>query len=76
MLAGLGNVRSRDLRRAMEERGWVHVRTEGGHHFYRLGRQAIPVPERLKGKGTIEKILKLVIAAEEATDGEANKSDA
>ena len=65
MLTRLGNLRSRELRRALEQHGWIHDRTEGGHHHYVRGRHSITVPERLKGLGTARNILKRAIAVDE-----------
>ena len=69
MLAGAGNVRSRDLRRALEERDWVHVRTEGGNHYYKNGSFKMSVPQRLRGTGTIRRLIRTALQVEEQTDG-------
>ncbi|MYB42805.1 MAG: type II toxin-antitoxin system HicA family toxin [Chloroflexi bacterium] len=69
MLAGAGNVRSRDLRRALEERGWVHVRTEGGHHYYKNGPHRLSVPQRLRGTGTVRRLIRTALQVEEQSDG-------
>ena len=69
MLAGEGNVRSRDLRFALEERGWVHVRTEGGHHYYKSGPHRMSVPQRLRGTGTVRRLIRTALLVEGQTDG-------
>jgi predicted RNA binding protein YcfA (HicA-like mRNA interferase family) len=75
LLAGSGSVKSRDLRPALSERGRVHVRTEGGHHYYQHGRHKVSVPQRLKGKGTIEAVIKLAIAVEDESDDADKEAD-
>ena len=60
-MSKLGNVRPKDVLRALEKRGFVRVKTVGSHIDLRHTngkRTTIPLHTKTLGKGLLQKILK------------------
>lgn len=61
-----GSVRAHELMRAAEDRGWQLRRVRGSHHIY--GKQgwpeAVSIPVKLHGTGTIRRIIQQLIDEE------------
>ena len=49
--------------------GGVHIRTEGGHHYYMNGPHKLSVPQRLRGTGTVRRLIRTALLVEEQADG-------
>ncbi len=58
-----GSLKSKDLRDAAEDCGWIHVRTKGGHHaFSKPGKRTLIIQETMN-RGTAVGIINALINA-------------
>jgi len=66
------NLNSRELIKAIEKDGWVHIRTQGDHwqfkHPKKIGKVTIPHPKQSLGIKTILSILKQATLSKEVLE--------
>ena len=60
--------------RCLSGAGYTSVRREDTS-YHQHGRHKVSVPQRLKGKGTIEAVIKLAIAVEDESDDADKEAD-